>query len=245
MQLLRLIYPHQCALCDTLVEEDGALCGVCWRDVPFILGLTCDLCGAPLPGEGDGHVIHCDDCMSIARPWVQGRAALVYNGQARKLVLALKHGDRLDLKSPATRWLHRAAQPLLRPSQVIVPVPAHWWRTFRRRYNQAALLAQGLGKATGQPVAVEALVRHRVTEVQDGQIGRGALCQCRRGHPSASASRQGLEGRRCPAGRRCHDLGRDPGRRGRGRHFCGRDMCTGCDSGARREGCLDSGQPPG
>lgn len=169
MQLLRLIYPHQCALCDTLVEEDGALCGVCWRDVPFILGLTCDLCGAPLPGEGDGHVIHCDDCMSIARPWVQGRAALVYNGQARKLVLALKHGDRLDLKSPATRWLHRAAQPLLRPSQVIVPVPAHWWRTFRRRYNQAALLAQGLGKATGQPVAVEALVRHRVTEVQDGK----------------------------------------------------------------------------
>lgn len=169
MQLLRLIYPHQCALCDTLVEEDGALCGTCWRDVPFIIGLTCDLCGAPLPGEGDGHVVHCDDCMSIARPWEKGRAALIYQGQARKLVLALKHGDRLDLAAPSARWLHRAAQPLLEPGQLIVPVPAHWWRTFRRRYNQAAILAQGLAKLAGGQVAVEALVRGRVTEVQDGK----------------------------------------------------------------------------
>lgn len=50
MQLLRMIYPYQCVLCDALVEDDGALCGACWRDVPFIMGLTCDLCGTPLPG---------------------------------------------------------------------------------------------------------------------------------------------------------------------------------------------------
>lgn len=107
--------------------------------------------------------------MTIARPWEGGSAAMLYRGKARQLVLALKHGDRLDLVAPATRWMMRAAKDDLRPGQVLVPVPAHWWRTVRRRYNQAALLAQGLGRLTGQPVAVEALQRQRVTEVQDGK----------------------------------------------------------------------------
>ena len=156
-------------LCGTLVEEDGGLCGACWRDVPFILGLVCDLCGTPLPGEGDGHVVHCDDCMATARPWEKGRAALIYRDRARKLVLALKHGDRLDLASPAARWLARAAGPCLRPGQVIVPVPAHWRRTLGRRFNQAAVLARALARQTGQPVAVEGLQRCRSTEVQDGK----------------------------------------------------------------------------
>lgn len=194
--LLRLIYPDQCVLCDELVEEGGGLCGRCWSGVPFILGLTCDLCGAPLPGEGDGVAVHCDDCMSIARPWEAGRAALVYRDQARRLVLALKHGDRLDLVAPASAWLERAARPLLRAGQVIVPVPGHWWRTLRRRYNQAALLAQALGRSTGQPVAVQALRRIRATETQDGKdvTGRFAnLSGAIQPHPRHSACLRGAD----------------------------------------------------
>lgn len=169
MQLLRLIYPPQCALCNEAVEEDGGLCGSCWRGVPFVLGLTCDHCGAPLPGEDPGTPVLCDACMTHDRPWVQGRAAILYKDKARQFVLKLKHGDRLDLVAPAARWLAQAATPVLRPGQVIVPVPAHWWRTFRRRYNQAGLLAQALGQRLDQPVAVEALVRTRATPVQDGK----------------------------------------------------------------------------
>ena len=41
------------------------------------------------------------DCMAIARPWEQGRAALMYQDNGRSLVLALKHGDRMDLARPA------------------------------------------------------------------------------------------------------------------------------------------------
>lgn len=167
--LLQLIYPDQCVLCDTPVEEGGALCGRCWSGVPFIFGLVCDLCGVPLPGEDDNQPVHCDDCLSLARPWSQGRAALIYKDQARRLVLALKHGDRLDLVAPAALWMERAAQPLKLPGQIVIPVPGHWWRTLRRRYNQAAVLAQALGRLLDQPVQVEALRRTRATETQDGK----------------------------------------------------------------------------
>ena len=64
----------------------------CWRDTPFISGLTCDKCGTPLPGDETGEDILRDDCMTIPRPWTKGRAAILYQGNGRKLVLAFKPG---------------------------------------------------------------------------------------------------------------------------------------------------------
>ncbi|MEH6772621.1 MAG: double zinc ribbon domain-containing protein, partial [Cereibacter changlensis] len=110
---LHLLYPPQCLTCDALVTTDFGLCGPCWRETPFITGLVCDLCGTPLPGEDPGHAVHCDDCLTLARPWARGRAALLYKDNGRRIVLALKHGDRLDLATPAAGWLRQAAAPIL------------------------------------------------------------------------------------------------------------------------------------
>ena len=68
------------------------MCGPCWRDTPFITGLVCDLCGTPLAGEDTGKPEHCDDCLTIARPWSRGRSALLYQDNARAMVLALSTG---------------------------------------------------------------------------------------------------------------------------------------------------------
>ena len=144
--MLRLIYPPQCLGCDARVTSDFGLCGPCWRDTPFISGLVCDTCGIPLPGDNIGAPVHCDECLALARPWTKGRAALLYQGNGRKMVLQLKHGDRLDLAKPAGAWLLRAAKPLIRPNTLIAPVPLHWFRLLRRRYNQSALLSASLGK---------------------------------------------------------------------------------------------------
>ena len=171
--MLQMVFPPQCVSCRDLVTEDFGLCGPCWRDTPFIKGLVCDICGVPLPGEDTGHPEHCDDCLSIARPWARGRSALVYRKNGRGLVLALKHADRLDLAKPAAQWMLQAAQPLLTDDAVIAPVPAHYIRLVRRRYNQAAELARELARLTGQPVIPDLLRRVRRTKVQDG-MGREA-----------------------------------------------------------------------
>ena len=166
---LHLIYPPQCLSCDALVTTDFGLCGECWRDTPFVDGLVCDQCGVPLPGEDPGHALRCDDCLTIARPWSQGRAALLYRDNARQIVLSLKHGDRLDLARPAAAWLMRAAAPMLKPGMVVVPIPLHWIRLFKRRYNQAAVLSTALARLASLEHCPDLLVRRRSTGSQEGR----------------------------------------------------------------------------
>lgn len=166
---LRLIFPPACVGCGAQVASDFGLCGDCWRGVAFIGGLVCDGCGTPLPGADEGRAEHCDDCLTIARPWLRGRAAILYKDKGRDLVLALKHADRLDLVRPMAGWLARAAAPLLEPGMVIAPVPLHWTRLIRRRYNQSALLSRALARIAGLDHCPDLLVRRRRTDSQDGR----------------------------------------------------------------------------
>ena len=167
--LLHLIYPPQCLTCAARVATDFGLCGACWRETPFITGLVCCKCGTPLPGQADGAEVLCDDCLAIARPWAFGRAALLYQDNGRLLVLALKHGDRLDLVRPAAQWLQAAAQPILRRDMLVAPVPLHWRRLLKRRYNQAALLSAALAQRAGLEHCPDLLRRLRQTGTQEGR----------------------------------------------------------------------------
>lgn len=171
--LLHVIYPPQCLSCDARVTTDFGLCGDCWRDTPFIAGLTCSKCGTPLPGEDTSLGVLCDDCLTIARPWGHGRAALLYKDNARKLVLSFKHGDRIDLARPAASWMMRAAQPILQPNMMIAPVPLHWMRLLKRRYNQSALLSAGVAALAGLEHCPDLLQRRRSTGSQDDRSRDG------------------------------------------------------------------------
>ncbi|WP_273690909.1 ComF family protein [Ketogulonicigenium vulgare] len=163
-RIAHVIYPPGCMGCAAPVVGEHALCGPCWAAAGFIAGASCTLCAVPLPGAGDAV---CDACLYHAPPWDRGRALMVYEGLARQLILQLKHADRTDLAPALSSWLLRRAGDWL-PGAVIVPVPLHWTRLLRRRYNQAALLAQGLAARGGADVAVDALVRLRRTKALEG-----------------------------------------------------------------------------
>ena len=166
--VIRAIYPPQCVACDAQTEDDFGLCAACWKKTQFIGGLVCDTCGTPLPGEDHGEAVQCDDCMTIARPWEKGRAVLVYKDVGRRLILGLKHGDRTDLAPTAARWMAQKVVNWASPDTILVPVPLHWRRLVRRRYNQSALLAQEMAKVMHLPVCADALLRPRKTNALEG-----------------------------------------------------------------------------
>ncbi len=166
---LRVLYPPQCVSCGALVEMDFGLCGACWKEAPFIAGCVCDLCGLPLPGGDEDEIAQCDECLASGRRWQKGRAAMLYHGKARDLVLKLKHSDRHDVVRPAVQWMTRTARPLVRPNMLVSPIPLHWIRMVRRRYNQSALLAERLAKTLDLEYCPDLLVRPRATMSLDGK----------------------------------------------------------------------------
>lgn len=127
------------------------------------------MCGVPLPGRADGEAVHCDECIKTPRPWAAGRAALLYKDGARRIVLGLKHGGRLEVARAAGVWLDRAAQDLLRPDMVIAPVPLHWTRLFSRTFNQSAALARAVADRSECTLCPDLLTRPKHTVSLDSR----------------------------------------------------------------------------
>jgi ComF family protein len=180
-QALDVLLPPGCPVCDAVVDKAGTLCGPCWRQVDFLGSLQCSVCGLPFefdpdPGSGGSESILCGACIRDRPSFDRARAVMVYGDFSRRMVLAFKHADRTDAAPAFGSWLARAGKTLTADTDLIVPVPLHWTRLFRRRYNQAALLAQALGRETGLTVVPDLLQRRRKTPPQ----GRLGLAQRRR-----------------------------------------------------------------
>ena len=155
----------------------------------------CARCGLPFDYDA-GADSWCGACVSRSPPYERARAAMTYDDLSRDLILAFKHGDRLDLTPLAVSWLRAAGGALIADADVVVPVPMHPRRLLRRRYNQAAVLAQGLGAIAGIEVAATALRRTRRTAAQSG-LGRTAREKnLRRAIAPTEAARPRLAGRR-------------------------------------------------
>ncbi len=77
-------------------------------------------------------------------------------------MLKLKYFDRIDLAKPLAGFLYQAALPYLREIDYFVPIPLHWRRLWRRRYNQATELAHQLSRLTKIQTGREIPVLHNV-----------------------------------------------------------------------------------
>ena len=162
------IYPPRCLTCTEPTEHGASLCADCWADTTFITGAICNVCGTPLLGEDSSRNVKCDECISDPPKWNTGRAAVIYAGGGRRVVLGLKHGDRLDMAKPLAEWMARAAGDLLKQADTITPVPLHWRRLVKRKFNQSAELARELATISGTTFTPDLLVRNKFTASQDG-----------------------------------------------------------------------------
>ena len=192
--LIDFVYPPRCPACGEAIGQQSGLCLECWNTLAIPTDPSCVLCQRPFGEHGPGAGAVCAPCM--ASPPVHDGIATgtLYNATSRKLVLAFKHGGRIALATMLARLI-AARLPSCSEERLIVPVPLHRWRLWKRGLNQAALLGrelESLGKGQLYP---DALIRRKATPALGGLSARARRRTVSGAIIVASAARQRIEHR--------------------------------------------------
>ncbi|UWU77420.1 ComF family protein [Bradyrhizobium huanghuaihaiense] len=191
---LDIALPTLCVSCREPVDGEG-VCAACWARLSFIERPYCPRLGIPFVYDPGPDMLSME---AIASPpaYQRARAAVRYDDVARTLVHALKYQDRTDLAPAMGRWMARAGGELLTGADMLVPVPLHWRRAWRRRYNQSGALARVIERQSGVKVHGDVLRRVRATEQQIG-LSRAQRATNVQGAFQVSPDRQAeIQGRR-------------------------------------------------
>ncbi|MBO6797412.1 ComF family protein [Maricaulis sp.] len=170
-----LIWPPLCPVSHQPVRAHGELAAEAWSRLRFVADPLCRTCGLPFDypfGGADVTGRFCASC--IARPpyYDRARAPLVYDEVSRDLVLPLKHADRRESVERFARWMWMSIGRQVQDGALILPVPLHWKRLMKRRYNQAGLLARAMARQAGLGFEPDLLLRRKATPSQAGQGAR-------------------------------------------------------------------------
>lgn len=167
MSLLDFLFPKYCIQCKVV---DTYLCTKCFAYVSFTETSFCVVCQKAAIG-GITHPV-CKNSLTIDGVF----SSLVYMGVVKKLVYQFKYKPYLtNLKSLLADFLYEGLiqkelfYNLIQEPTLLVPIPLHSSRFRKRGYNQAKLLADGLGQKLDIPV-VELLERTKQTKTQVGLL---------------------------------------------------------------------------
>ncbi|PZP43539.1 MAG: ComF family protein [Azospirillum brasilense] len=198
--LLDALLPPGCLTCREPVMRHGAFCPACFRELQRIGDPLCDGCGVPFlhaeQGVPVGGRLFCAPCAERPFPFVRARAAFVYGEVPKRLILPFKHGDRPDLARPIARAMALAGKDLLAETGILVPVPLHWRRLLRRRYNQSALLARHLARQAARPWLPDGLRRTRGTASLGGLGAAGRAMEVEGAFLVTPRGRRAIAGQR-------------------------------------------------
>ncbi len=165
--LTDVLLPPMCVGCGERVTSTGGLCAKCWGRLAFIDAPRCERWGEPFAFDA-GPDIQSARALAAPPPWQRLRAAVAFDDRSSRFVHALKYHDRHESAQLMAQLMWRAGRDVLESPGVIVPLPLHRLRLWRRRYNQATLLAERLARLSGLPIDHDGLARIRATRSQVG-----------------------------------------------------------------------------
>jgi len=161
--LVETVLAASCPACSgSLSDHTAGVCASCWND---------------LEGPGAGAVAWHERLSG--RPLASVTASGPYQGRLRRIIRCMKFSDLPGLAGPLGRILASRLLAAGVEVDLIVPVPLHWRRRWRRGYNQADLLALAVANDLRLPVAPRRLRRRRATASQTGRSRRGRVANVR------------------------------------------------------------------
>ncbi len=173
--LLHLLYPGACHVCDVPLPPGAEpFCDACRKALTHDPHPQCPRCAGsvgPFAAVADG----CLQCRGTSFPFDKVVRLGLYDGRLREVVLRMKHATGEGLAEVVGELWAACADTRLRDlgAEVIVPVPLHWRRRWRRGYNQSEALARPLAARLGLPCCPSCLRRVRHTPEQTSQSATG------------------------------------------------------------------------
>ncbi len=149
------------------------LCSVCLANLQRLAEPLCQACGVPLaPGSGFAWCIRCAKNPPI---FGKARALFCYNSAADappdilgSVIRRHKYGPNQALGAVLAELLEEGL-PIDPDYDVVIPVPLHRRRLFKRGFNQSALLAAAVTRKLRCRLDIRALVRLIATPPQTAQ----------------------------------------------------------------------------
>lgn len=167
--LLRLAkdiaFPPRCPSCKQYVAADGNFCADCFNALRMISAPMCQLCGIPFVVAIETET-RCPECLETAPEFDTARAVMVYDSVSAPLVSSLKFNDQWAGIHRHAHMMAAAGSQMLAEADLLIPVPLHWRRLVKRKFNQSALLAYGVSRVSGVPCLPDLLKRVRSTKPQ-------------------------------------------------------------------------------
>jgi predicted amidophosphoribosyltransferase len=176
--LLDLMLPPRCPACGEPPGPGSPFCEVC-REALEPVPPGCPRCGRPGPSPvagggaaggpapGEGVAGECPPCRAAPPAFARVEAGGLFGGPIADAVHALKYGGRAATAGPLGTWL--AGRVPLPAGADVLAVPLGRRRRIDRGYDQAALLADALARASGARRLRGAIRRLRETPPQVGR----------------------------------------------------------------------------
>ncbi len=159
-----LIFPNVCVNCESILDRDYNLCDECNKKINFLTGHYCNVCGTVIAHS----TYTCGKCIFDPPQFKVLRSAFAYDQHSKGMILRFKFFDNLSHVKVFAKWMYNANQDIFKGVKMIIPVPLHRLRLFKRKYNQAALLAKELSRLSNLFYAPFVIKRVRNTCPQSG-----------------------------------------------------------------------------
>ncbi len=158
LSLIDILMPGRCYICGQIIEGKSSLCPECYKKITFLSHQCCPVCGKPYLFPQEKEAI-CQNCLKEKPKLKRFRAVFTYDTYSRELILPFKHADRTDMAPFFSKLMFQTGQELIDDCDIIIPVPLHPRRLLKRKYNQAALLAQGIASLCQKKMLSNTLLR--------------------------------------------------------------------------------------
>jgi ComF family protein len=138
------------------------ICKGCKEQLIYVGEPLCKHCGKPIEDEEKEY---CSDCERKKFHYDRGFAVWVYDDAMKNSIAAYKYHSKKEYSMFYVHEMLRLYKVALHKLELdaIIPIPIHRSKYLERGYNQAELLAKGIGRDLRLPVLTKLLVRNRKT----------------------------------------------------------------------------------